>query len=278
MTSARSGASPLQAATAIRARSPAARSPAARRLGGSAAREQRLPSPAWERPSVPARSCSRTWSAPMSCGHAWATTWARRSAHATTRYWRWPLPPTTTPCCGGPATGSRPPSRCLRRSRCRRGHAACHHRVLTRPRRRCCVPSTHRPRSRRGADRRRRPSRRRRHRGGQAGGTGPTRRDPGDRHGADARPSALERQLEEVGERTLEGLDRAVTDTRVVDLSMGARPPLPRVLTGSHRLSLVGREHHVAPWRSPSAITPSLSTSSTKPCARPIRRARSSKP
>jgi len=84
--------------------------------------------------------------------------------------------------------------------------------------------------------------------------------------------------FEEVGERTLKGLDQAVMVHRVLDLSMSAVPPLPRVPTGSHRLWLVGREHHVAPWRSPSAITPSLSASSTTPSARPIRPARSSKP
>ena len=49
--------------------------------------------------------------------------------------------------------------------------------------------------------------------------------------------------FEEVGERTLKGLDRPVVVHRIVDLSVSAVPSLPRVLTSDRRLPLVGRDH-----------------------------------
>jgi class 3 adenylate cyclase len=52
--------------------------------------------------------------------------------------------------------------------------------------------------------------------------------------------------FEEVGERTLKGLDRPVLVHRVIDLSASVVPPVPRVLVGDHLLPLVGRDRQVA--------------------------------
>ncbi len=51
--------------------------------------------------------------------------------------------------------------------------------------------------------------------------------------------------FEEVGERTLKGLDRPVLVHRVIDLSVGAVPPVPRVLAADHLLPLVGRDRQL---------------------------------
>lgn len=51
--------------------------------------------------------------------------------------------------------------------------------------------------------------------------------------------------FEELGERTLKGLDRPVLVHRVIDLSAGIVPPVPRVLAGDHLLPLVGRERQL---------------------------------
>jgi adenylate cyclase len=51
--------------------------------------------------------------------------------------------------------------------------------------------------------------------------------------------------FEELGERTLKGLDRPVLVHRVIDLTVGVVPPVPRVLAGDHLLPLVGRERQL---------------------------------
>lgn len=56
--------------------------------------------------------------------------------------------------------------------------------------------------------------------------------------------------FEEVGERTLKGLEQPVLVYRVIDTAHGTAPPIPRVLVADQRLPLVGREHHVAAFRS----------------------------
>ena len=56
--------------------------------------------------------------------------------------------------------------------------------------------------------------------------------------------------FEEVGERTLKGLDHPVVVHRVIDTEHGAAPPLPRLLVADQRLPLVGREQHVATFNS----------------------------
>ena len=57
-------------------------------------------------------------------------------------------------------------------------------------------------------------------------------------------------RFEEVGERTLKGLERPVLVFRVVDVANGVAPPLPRVLVADQRLPLVGRNQHVDAFRS----------------------------
>ena len=56
--------------------------------------------------------------------------------------------------------------------------------------------------------------------------------------------------FEEVGERTLKGLDAPVVVYRVVDTEAGTAPPVPRMLVADQRLPLVGREPHLAAFRS----------------------------
>ena len=56
--------------------------------------------------------------------------------------------------------------------------------------------------------------------------------------------------FEEVGERTLKGLDHPVVVYRVVDLTSGAAPPIPRMLAAERRLPLVGRAQQIERFRS----------------------------
>ncbi len=55
--------------------------------------------------------------------------------------------------------------------------------------------------------------------------------------------------FEEVGERTLKGLDGAVVVYRVVDLVNDTAPPIPRLLVADQRFPLVGREREVESFR-----------------------------
>lgn len=52
--------------------------------------------------------------------------------------------------------------------------------------------------------------------------------------------------FEEIGERTLKGLDQPVLVYRVIDVERGSVPPVPRLLVADQRLPLVGREHDLA--------------------------------
>ena len=52
--------------------------------------------------------------------------------------------------------------------------------------------------------------------------------------------------FEEVGERTLKGLDDPVVVYRVIDLEQGAAPPMPRLLVADQRLPIVGREQQMS--------------------------------
>ena len=56
--------------------------------------------------------------------------------------------------------------------------------------------------------------------------------------------------FEELGERTLKGLDRPVLVYRVIDGANGTAPPVPRVLVADQRLPLVGRNRQVDAFRS----------------------------
>ncbi|MBK9181114.1 MAG: AAA family ATPase [Acidimicrobiales bacterium] len=56
--------------------------------------------------------------------------------------------------------------------------------------------------------------------------------------------------FEEVGERTLKGLDQPVLVYRVIDLEHGTAPPIPRLLVIDRRFPLVGRDQQVAAFRS----------------------------
>jgi class 3 adenylate cyclase/tetratricopeptide (TPR) repeat protein len=52
--------------------------------------------------------------------------------------------------------------------------------------------------------------------------------------------------FDEVGERTLKGLDDPVVVYRVIDLEQGAAPPMPRLLVADQRLPIVGREQQMS--------------------------------
>ena len=56
--------------------------------------------------------------------------------------------------------------------------------------------------------------------------------------------------FEEVGERTLKGLDGVVVVYRVVDLVNNTAPPMPRTLLADQRFPLVGRDREIAAFRS----------------------------
>ena len=56
--------------------------------------------------------------------------------------------------------------------------------------------------------------------------------------------------FEEVGERTLKGLDLPVMVHRVIDLERGTAPPVPRMLAVNSRIPLVGREAPLDEFRS----------------------------
>lgn len=55
--------------------------------------------------------------------------------------------------------------------------------------------------------------------------------------------------FEEIGERSLKGLEAPVMVHRVVDLTVATVPDLPRVVAGDRRLPLVGRDRHLQTFR-----------------------------